>query len=606
MTAIAPGEQARSAGVAMRSAAPAGPSVAPDPLDRRAELDLEVDGDAAIAVDLDDELATWLTGAVADRDLHRGLHVGAGVDLDPARPAEPTPAPGGTPGAGATVAYDVVVPTVGRPSLAALLDGLLAGPAPRPTAVVVVDDRPGHAADHPLPVPFHPAVRVVRGRAAGPAAARNVGWRSAASPWVVFVDDDVVLDPSWRTDLLADLAAASDDVGGVQGDLRVPLPTHRRPTDRERQVGALASARWITADMAYRRSALELVGGFDESFPRAHREDADLALRVGDAGWTLARGSRRALHPVAPAPWWASVTRQVGNADDARMAVRHGRAWRVRSGAAPTRMPTHLLTVAAGLLLASTPWHRRPRLALAAAVTWVATTAAFAARRVRPGPRTPGEVAAMVLTSAAIPPVAVAARVAGSVERGRLVARLGRGPVGRATSYPDAVLVDRDGTIVEDVPYNGDPEAVRPVAGARAALDRLRAAGIPVAVVSNQSGVARGLLRATEVDAVNARVAELLGPFAAVEVCPHGEGEGCGCRKPAPGLLLAACDRLGADPTRTVMIGDIGADVAAARAAGCRPLLVPNRSTRPEEVAAAPEVVADLHAAVDLLLGGHR
>ena len=98
------------------------------------------------------------------------------------------------------------------------------------------------------------------------------------------------------------------------------------------------------------------------------------------------------------------------------------------------------------------------------------------------------------------------------------MARLGRGPVGRATSYPDAVLVDRDGTIVEDVPYNGDPEAVRPVAGARAALDRLRAAGIPVAVVSNQSGVARGLLRATEVDAVNARVAELLGPFAATVV----------------------------------------------------------------------------------------
>ncbi len=167
-----------------------------------------------------------------------------------------------------------------------------------------------------------------------------------------------------------------------------------------------------------------------------------------------------------------------------------------------------------------------------------------------------------------------------------------------------AVLIDRDGTLVVDVPYNGDPGLVTPVAGARRALDRLRRRGIPVAVVSNQSGIARGLLSAEQVDAVNARVDELLGPFTAFWVCPHGPHDGCGCRKPQPGMVLAAAAALGVAVGSCALVGDIGADVEAALAAGARPVLVPTPVTRPAEVAAAPEVAADLNAAVDLLLAG--
>jgi histidinol-phosphate phosphatase family protein len=139
--------------------------------------------------------------------------------------------------------------------------------------------------------------------------------------------------------------------------------------------------------------------------------------------------------------------------------------------------------------------------------------------------------------------------------------------------------------------------------GAREALDRLRAAGVPTAVVSNQSGVARGLLTPDEVAAVNARVEALLGPLGPIEVCPHGPHDGCGCRKPAPGLVLRAASRLGVDPRDCAVIGDIGADVEAARAAGARAVLVPTPETLPDEVAAAPERAPDLPAAVDLLLG---
>ncbi len=171
----------------------------------------------------------------------------------------------------------------------------------------------------------------------------------------------------------------------------------------------------------------------------------------------------------------------------------------------------------------------------------------------------------------------------------------------RETCPPRAVLFDRDGTLVHDVPYNGDPAKVAPVDTARPALDRLRRAGIPVGVVSNQSGVARGLLTPGEVVAVNARVEELIGPVGVWAWCPHGEADGCACRKPAPGLVLDAARRLGVDPAACAVIGDIAADLGAARAAGATGVLVPTPATRPEEVAAAELVATDLLAALDLL-----
>lgn len=161
-----------------------------------------------------------------------------------------------------------------------------------------------------------------------------------------------------------------------------------------------------------------------------------------------------------------------------------------------------------------------------------------------------------------------------------------------------ALLLDRDGTLIVDVPYNGDPALVRPMPTVHRGLDLARDRGVALGIVSNQSGVGRGLLTAEEVHAVNRRVDQLLGPFDTIVYCPHAPIEGCTCRKPMPGLVWSAAATIGVPPGDCVLVGDIGADVEAAINAGARAILVPTPQTRREEIAAAPLVAPDFATAV--------
>ncbi|HLV04016.1 MAG TPA: HAD-IIIA family hydrolase [Actinomycetaceae bacterium] len=105
-----------------------------------------------------------------------------------------------------------------------------------------------------------------------------------------------------------------------------------------------------------------------------------------------------------------------------------------------------------------------------------------------------------------------------------------------------------------------------------------------------------------DVARVNARVTELLGPLGTVEHCPHGPDDGCTCRKPGPGLVVRAAQTLAVAPHECVVVGDVGSDVEAARAAGAHAVLVPTPVTRAEEVERADHVAPDLAAAVDHVL----
>ncbi|MFE1341845.1 glycosyltransferase family 2 protein [Streptomyces sp. NPDC058733] len=310
-------------------------------------------------------------------------------------------------------AYAVVIPTLVRDTLADCLAALAAATGPRPDEIVLVDDRPGpdpdpQALDHPLSVlgDLRERTLVVTGGGRGPAAARNTGTQAVTAPWVAFLDDDVQVGPHWCDQLVQDLEEATLDTGAVQGVIAVPLPGHRRPTDWERATAGLAQARWITADMAYRTETLKQVGGFDERFRRAFREDVDLALRVLDAGWRIRQGRRTTRHPVRPADRWVSLRAQRGNADDALMRHLHGPDWWQRALAPRGRIRGHMVTTAAGLTALACALTGRRRAALLAALGWAAGTAEFAWARIAPGPRTRHEVDTMLATSVLIPPAA--------------------------------------------------------------------------------------------------------------------------------------------------------------------------------------------------------
>jgi D-glycero-D-manno-heptose 1,7-bisphosphate phosphatase len=182
-----------------------------------------------------------------------------------------------------------------------------------------------------------------------------------------------------------------------------------------------------------------------------------------------------------------------------------------------------------------------------------------------------------------------------------------------------AVFLDRDGTVIEEVEYLATPDEVRLIPGAADAIARLNALEVPVVVVTNQAGVARGFFPESRVAEVHARLDRLLADRSAhvdrYYVCPHHPREGvapyrreCDCRKPRPGLLLRAAADLRLDLASSCLVGDKLSDLEAGASAGCHTILVRTgygaRHER-EAVARNPRllaVVESLPAAVDAWL----
>jgi D-glycero-D-manno-heptose 1,7-bisphosphate phosphatase len=158
-------------------------------------------------------------------------------------------------------------------------------------------------------------------------------------------------------------------------------------------------------------------------------------------------------------------------------------------------------------------------------------------------------------------------------------------PEPRPSGERPAVFLDRDGTVIEEVSYLAHPDQVHLLPSATRAIRRLNELHIPVVVVTNQAGVARGYFPESRVAEVHARLDELLAQEGAridgYYVCPHHPTHGvgafrteCQCRKPNPGLLLRAASELDLLLARSCMIGDKLSDLEAGARAGCRPVLV--------------------------------
>jgi D-glycero-D-manno-heptose 1,7-bisphosphate phosphatase len=169
-----------------------------------------------------------------------------------------------------------------------------------------------------------------------------------------------------------------------------------------------------------------------------------------------------------------------------------------------------------------------------------------------------------------------------------------------------AVFIDKDGTLVDNVPYNVDPSRISLARGAAQAVESLSANGFRVILVSNQPGAALGVFPEAALQSVHAHLAKVLPALDGFYYCPHHPDAGCACRKPEPGLLERAAREQGIDLGESWMIGDILDDIEAGRRAGCRTILldVGNETEwRLGEARSPHHVAAGLAQAAEIIVG---
>lgn len=314
------------------------------------------------------------------------------------------------------IAISVVVPTHERPDLLRrCLESLSAQTMdPASFEIIVVADGPSKAARKVVAElrdrPAMPDVRYLELPVRrGPAAARNLGWTSARGAIIAFTDDDCFVQPTW---LQAGLAGLEDrQVSGLWGRIVVPIPA--RPTDHEWNTKQLERSPGATANCFYRKAALEEVGGFDERFTAAWREDSDLQFMLLERGHRMASCPEAVvLHPARPAPWGVSLGQQRNNLYNALLFKKHPSLYRSRiQPQPPWRYYLTVLTLVFTAAAAVARWAPGVWFGL---TVWLGMTAWFCAQRLRVTSRKPRHVLEMVVTSALIPPLAVFWRLRGA------------------------------------------------------------------------------------------------------------------------------------------------------------------------------------------------
>lgn len=318
-----------------------------------------------------------------------------------------------------SVRVSVVVPTFRRPEL---LERCLAALVaqdfdPRSYEIVVADDG-AEARVRQLVAGWEartkgaPRIRYVAVTGSrGPAGARNRGWESASGEVIAFTDDDTVAHRDW---LVEGCRAMAPEVTAVAGKVQVPLPAGRPLTDYERDIANMSTAEFLTANCFVRRQALRAIGGFDERFTSAWREDSDLQFRLLKASGTVVAAPNAIVdHPVRPMPFAGGIRQHRKIAFDALLYKKHPDLYRSRIRRAPPW--NYYASVAALAALAWGSLARDPSLAWGGFAAWLALTAQFCLRRLARTSHDPAHVAEMVVTSIAIPPVAVFWRIAGAL-----------------------------------------------------------------------------------------------------------------------------------------------------------------------------------------------
>lgn len=309
----------------------------------------------------------------------------------------------------------VVVPTYRRPAmLARCLKALLEQDLARDRfEILVCDDGPDAATRNlilelrfrrqALQLRYVPVVGTQ-----GPAGARNRGWRLARGEVVAFTDDDVIPDRGW---LAAGLAALNaQGATAVCGRIVVPLP--ESPTDYELDAAGLERAEFATANCFVRRSALQAIGGFDERYTAAWREDSDLQFSILQAGGIVGKAPAAiVVHPVRPARWGVSVAQARKSQFEALLYKKHRRLYRERIAATPWTY--YVIAGSAITCLLAVASGARP-VAYASGALWLVLTLRFAWMRLRHTSRSLAHIAEMAWTSILVPPLAIVWRLYGA------------------------------------------------------------------------------------------------------------------------------------------------------------------------------------------------
>ncbi|RZL04268.1 MAG: glycosyltransferase family 2 protein [Rubrivivax sp.] len=309
----------------------------------------------------------------------------------------------------------VVIPTYRRPDLLMrCLDAVVAQKLP-PEAfeVIVVDDGQGEDIREIVESLASrtgglPLVRYLRPEGTrGPAGARNRGWRASHAPVIAFTDDDTIPHQDW---LAQGLKALADRKVAVCG--RVVVPITQAPTDHERNTQGLETAEFVTANAFVRRDALVDVGGFDERFKRAWREDSDLQFALMKLGEVGKAPDAAVTHPVRSAPWGVSMQQQANAFFDALLYKKYPRLYRTRIHPQPPWRYYFVVLCTVLALASAATGHGLYALAFLAAA--LVAIAGFIFKRLEGASHSPSHVAEMVITSLAIPYLSIYWRLLGA------------------------------------------------------------------------------------------------------------------------------------------------------------------------------------------------
>ncbi len=315
------------------------------------------------------------------------------------------------------VVVSIVVPTRGRPQL---LNRCIASLVLQrfDTArfeIIIVDDGPDddtrevvtgwttHTAEQGPSITYIPSMGPH-----GPAAARTHGWRAARGAVIAFTDDDTIARTDW---LQNGMQAFEDGADAVCG--RIVMPLSHPPTDYELDAKNLETAEFVTANCFCRKQILDDLGGFDERFRSAWREDSDLHFRLIEYRANIVQAPKAVvMHPIRPAGWGVSLSQVKKIQFDALLYKKHPTLYRRKIRAQP-RWDFYLIVMSLIAFLIALALDATGT-ATIAALTWLLMTGRFCLKRLKKTVKTPAHIAEMIVTSALIPPLAVFWRAVGA------------------------------------------------------------------------------------------------------------------------------------------------------------------------------------------------